>query len=294
MMKWNTEKWSRILFIFIGIIVVFIVIPICVNLIIGSSFNPTPFELCGTTSDWHNFWSVYLGALIGATVPFIILYKTLHNNKVQNEENRKLQLNSIAYQTQMQWVNTLKNAIQEITDAFNNLWLDEIYLLYRETNDSNSYQNYHLILGKLKEICNRVNRASDNIRLTIVGKKDDEEIDLANRFEELRERYCDLISDLSALTLISFHNGTDDYLMTHFEKELNEHKSKCTSVEDDSHRLWSIAAKHKNLLKKKRTVIVEELIKSYHSKFIYDWCYQFIEYETNKAENILNGTEQDK
>lgn len=273
--------------------IAFIGVPLLVNTIIGTT-PPHNLTLNGNTEGWHNFWSVYLGALIGATVPFIILYKTLNNNKTENEANRKLQLNAIAYQTQMQWINTLKNAIQEITDAFSILWLDEIYLIYKDTNDSNSYQNYHRILSKLKEICNKVNHASDNFRLTIVGKNDVEEVTFANRFEVLRERFCDLISDLNALTLISFHNGTDDYLRSHFEKELAEHKSKFTSVEDDSHRLWAIAAEHNNLLKGDRTLIVEELVKSYRSKFIYDWCNQFIEYETKKATNILNGTKQDK
>ncbi len=293
-MEWVKKNLILLLIGVIGVIVAFLIIPMSVNLLIGSTFNPTPFKLNGTTSDWHSFWSVYLGALIGATVPFIILYKTIKNNKAENNENRKLQLNTIAYQTQMQWINTLKNAIQQITEAFSILWLDEIYLICKETNDSNSYNNYHLILEKLKQISDRVNRATDNLRLTIIGKNDNTEVELANRFELLRERFCDLISDLSALTLISFHNGTDDYLMDQFEKALDEHKSKCTTIEEDSHRLWSIAAKHQNLLKKNRTVIVEDLIKCYHSKFIYDWCKQFIEYETNKAVIILNGTEQDK
>ena len=79
MIMWTKKHWKKIIAV-VGIIsLVFLIIPIAVNIIIGSDFNPTTIELNGSTSDWHNFLAVYLGALIGATVPFIILYKTLQN-----------------------------------------------------------------------------------------------------------------------------------------------------------------------------------------------------------------------
>ena len=284
----------NILFIFALIFALFVIIPIMVSIIIGSTINPTAIQLNGTTSGWHNFWAVYLGALIGAFVPFIILYKTINNNNKENFANRQLQIRTIAYQTQIQWVNTLKTSIQQIYRAFNVLWLDEIYIVFKETYDQNNSENYKIVIAKIKEVCDRVNGATDNFRLTFIRDNDSEEQKFIEEFEILRETYCNLVGDISALSQICFHNGTDDMLKTQFQAAVDEHKSKSTQTKDDSHRLWFIADKYSMKLKSKKAYIVKDLIEAYNPIYIYEWCKNVLKYESDKANMILNDTEQDK
>lgn len=47
-------------------------------------------------------------------------------------------------------------------------------------------------------------------------------------------------------------------------------------------------------LKSKKADIVKDLIDAYHPAFMYEWCKNVLQYETNKANSILNGTKQDK
>ncbi|WP_290090721.1 hypothetical protein, partial [Duncaniella muris] len=107
------------------------------------------------------------------------------NNK-ENFANRQLQIRTIAYQTQIQWVNTLKTSIQQIYRAFNVLWLDEIYIVFKETYDQNNSENYKIVIAKIKEVCDRVNGATDNFRLTFIRDNDSEEQKFIEEFEILR------------------------------------------------------------------------------------------------------------
>ena len=117
-MSWIKKYWKKVLAVFAIISLVFIVIPIAVNIIIGSDFNPTPIELNGSTSDWHNFLAVYLGALIGATVPFIILYKTLQNNTKENKQNRTTQVLLIKHQSESVDLQNFKKSATALCDSF--------------------------------------------------------------------------------------------------------------------------------------------------------------------------------
>ena len=58
MIKWTKKHWKKFIAVVCIICVVFLIIPIAVNIIIGSDFNPTPIELNGSTSDWQNFLAV--------------------------------------------------------------------------------------------------------------------------------------------------------------------------------------------------------------------------------------------
>lgn len=118
MIEWVKKYWIKILIVTGLICLVFIIIPIVVNIIIGSDFNPTPFKLHGSTSDWHNFLSVYLGALIGATVPFIILYKTLQNNTIENKQNRSTQIMLIKHQSESDDLQNFKKSATALCDSF--------------------------------------------------------------------------------------------------------------------------------------------------------------------------------
>ena len=118
MIEWSKKYWIKILIVIGLICLVFIIIPIVVNIIIGSDFNPTPFKLHGSTSDWHNFLSVYLGALIGATVPFIILYKTLQNNTIENKQNRSTQIMLIKHQSESDDLQNFKKSATALCDSF--------------------------------------------------------------------------------------------------------------------------------------------------------------------------------
>lgn len=83
-------------------------------------------------------------------------------------------------------------------------------------------------------------------------------------------------------------------LKTQFQAAVDEHKSKSTQTKDDYHRLWFIADKYSMKLKSKKAYIVKDLIEAYNPIYIYEWCKNVLKYESDKANMILNDTEQDK
>jgi hypothetical protein len=269
-------------------ILIVLALPIIANYIV---LCPSIAPIAGESKDWLNFLAVYFSGLIAAFVSFSILYKTIETNNIENSKNRNLQVRTIEYQTEIQWINNLKSAIQEVYNAFNILWLDEIYLIFKNTDDYNNADSAKIVKEKIKQLCNKVNLATDNFRLTIVGRTDSEEVQFSTDFDELRSKFCNVVSDISALSEVCFHNGTDDSLKSQFEKAISDHKDKCTSTEDDSERLWAIANNHEMKLKSHKAQIVKDLIDAYHPIFMYDWCKNVLQYETEKANKILNGNE---
>lgn len=274
--------------------IVFIVItggiPLFVNWLSTYESN---CELINHPSEWLTFWGSYIAAISSLGMIVITTYSIYQNNK-EAKSNRMLQINSIAYQTQMQWINTLKIAIQQVYEVVNILWLNEIYVIIKNTTDYNNSENYSIVKNKLEELRIRTNRITDNLKLTIIGKNDINEIEYVNQIESVIERYCDLISDLLVLSSVCFHNGTDDMLRSHFNKVLGEYKSNLTSTNDTSHRIWSVAEKYSNELKGKRAAIAYDLINKIQYSSLYNACELLLKHEIDKANKILNGTEQDK
>lgn len=115
--KWMQKyRWTII------IVILVTSIPIAINFIL---LFPSFTSIVGDNTEWLSFWSGY----ISAAVAFVILHiqrmdskKQIENNKKENkrenEENRKLQLNILKYQQEMQWLNMFRQASIEYVSAY--------------------------------------------------------------------------------------------------------------------------------------------------------------------------------
>lgn len=287
MLEWIDKHKIYTTIIFIAIAAV---MPIIVNAL---STIDSSCEILNEPSPWLIFWGSYIAGIASLGMIVITAYSIFRNNE-EVKLNRDLQINSIAYQTQIQWINTLKIAIQQVYEAFNILWLNEIYVIIKNTTDNNNAENYSLVKNKLEELRIHMNRVMDSFKLTVIGKIDTNEQEHISQVESVMERYCDLINDLLVLSSVCFHNGTDDMLRSHFNKVLGEYKSNLTSTNDTSHRIWSVAEKYSNELKGKRAAIAYDLINKIQYSSLYNACELLLKHEIDKANKILNGTEQDK
>ena len=78
--------------IFIGIIVIFLVIPLGIAVLVSFRFICTD-----TSNEWIGFWGGYLGSIIGGLITLYVLVKTLQDNREsQQREERILFCNYIA------------------------------------------------------------------------------------------------------------------------------------------------------------------------------------------------------
>lgn len=90
-------------------ILIIALIPAIINSLI---LQPSRFKFVGTSVDWLMFWGSYLGAVISASVAFIILHiqrndseaqnmANKKHNDIQNKNNRTLQYNIIKFNQEM-------------------------------------------------------------------------------------------------------------------------------------------------------------------------------------------------
>ena len=146
------KYWRLVLFIMI-----IMGVPIVLNFYV---FTPSCQESVGDVKDWINFWSNYLSAIISAMIAFAILIiqrkdnksencQNRDNNHTENEKNRQLQLNVLAYQQRSQWLNNLREAIINNIIVYETNNLREIINLFKTTNLS-------LIQQKIKDTLERL------------------------------------------------------------------------------------------------------------------------------------------
>ena len=95
-------------------ILIAVLAPIVINYIL---LIPTIGPVVGDNTHWLSFWGSYLAALIPSAGAFLILYLQREDNHQENEQNRKLQINVLKYQQEMQWLNEKRQILLDFSMA---------------------------------------------------------------------------------------------------------------------------------------------------------------------------------
>ena len=82
-----------------------IIAPIAVNCFLQI---PAFTSIVGNETDWLSFWGGYLSAIISALVAYLILQKQLHQNQIENKNNRELQKNLFTIEQEKLWLKDLR------------------------------------------------------------------------------------------------------------------------------------------------------------------------------------------
>ena len=189
MINYN-KKWMQKYRWTIIIVILVTSIPIAINFIL---LFPSFTSIVGDNTEWLSFWSGY----ISAAVAFVILHiqrmdskKQIENNKKENkrenEENRKLQLNILKYQQEMQWLNMFRQASIEYVSAYTYNDLVHSINVMRE-NPKDAFK----ILGHLLE---RLAKCDTN--LAYVGMRGKNMEKLYNTCASFFILYNDVIDDV--------------------------------------------------------------------------------------------------
>lgn len=75
------QKRENDYWIWIGCILIIIVIPFIINFVL---LIPSFVPIVGDNKDWLLFLSGYIGAVIGASISLLVMYKTFQNTKREN------------------------------------------------------------------------------------------------------------------------------------------------------------------------------------------------------------------
>lgn len=157
-------------------------LPIAINFILLiPSFTP----IVGNNVEWLSFWANY----ISANVAFIILYIQRKDNKKENDNNRKLQINILRHQQEMQWLNMFRQVSVEYVSAYTyNDLVHAINVMRKNPEDAFN------ILGQLIE---RLAKCDTN--LGYIGMRGENKEKLYSICYNLFILYYDVIDDIQKM-----------------------------------------------------------------------------------------------
>lgn len=160
-------------------ITLIILIPIIINFVL---LIPAFVPIVGDNTEWLSFWGTY----ISATVAFIILYIQRKDNIDENEKNRKLQLNILTHQQEMQWLNMFRQASVEYVSAYT--YNDLVHAINVMRDNPKEAFN---ILGYLLE---RLAKCDTN--LAYIGMRGKNATQLYNKCYSFFILYNDIVDDI--------------------------------------------------------------------------------------------------
>ena len=185
-------------------ILIILAAPIVINYIL---LVPAVYPIVGNNTMWLSFWGCYLGAIISSATAFIILHIQREDNETQNENNRNdnqkwnnnnrnLQLNTLKYQQEMQWLNAFRQISAEYVSAYN--YNDLIRIVNIPRSDAKSaFNGIGPLLDRLA-LC--------DVRLKYIGVRGDKASSLCDICDAFFELYNNVLYDLQAVFIYLIEN----------------------------------------------------------------------------------------
>lgn len=260
------------------IIIILILIPVVLSI---ACYFSVPFFNEAGSSAWLGFWGGYIGSTIMAGVTLYVLHTQLTQNHQENEENRHIQINTIKYQTKIAWINQLRKVI---TYSQENLTFSVQYIYEpRMAADKNSINQ---VTMELFENANKVKREFVTV-LYGCGEYEDAFITFLDSF---CKRYLCYLFDLEFLYCIEVSTTPNLLKKRVAEYQKREH----TFIRKNKRLSAIIEERCYRTENEDLAYYANELIKRYEFEDFESKCLELLKYEFKIANDLLNGTKQDK
>lgn len=162
---------------FVSVLAILIAIPFVLNAIIHL---PRFTEIVGDETDWLSFHGSYIGAIVGAGISFIIMYRTLKYYKKADE-----------YRHNLEWLNDFKKVCADYLEVFN---ISNVLSIINEmTIDTN--KAYGHCETYLKQLINQ----ETIMALFVVNTKDDKLVNLNKKLVNFQNQYKERFLDIKKL-----------------------------------------------------------------------------------------------
>lgn len=161
------------------LLIIFTIIPIVINwLMLKSTFVEV----------YNGDWLSFLGAYLGAIVPFIILFFTIKNNNSQNQKNRETQSKYIKCQVDYERLDKLNASFSGYLCALNQMELGLI--AYQAKYEPIASRN------KVETILKQADQAFEFLKLSLILFDDDKSYKLKDYLANFQNEYIAIIPDL--------------------------------------------------------------------------------------------------
>ena len=204
----NKEVFKIISITFLVLMV--ICIPLFVNLIVLNNHFPFGLDLAGKTEterSWLNFWASYFSCVFTSIVTFVVLYLTLHQNNIQNLQNREdahkenqllkdEQNKRFQYEQSLNHVSEIRSVAVLMYHSLVNSKVDTIYtrILLDKIDDIDIKELQSLLVSVLDE----VNKSYIEMQmlLSYAGDRDNEVDKIMDLVKKVSDEAYESVSDL--------------------------------------------------------------------------------------------------
>lgn len=179
MNKIENRSFWKIVFV----IAVLLIVPFVINFLIQI---PRFTDVIGEEKDWLAFHGSYIGAIVGAGISFLIMYRTLEYHK---KEDR--------YRHNIEWLNNFRMVCVDYLSSYN---LDNVYSILNELTIDAEIAYNHCINYK-KQLINKETMMS----LTVTKTQDDNLSKLFDKLQSFQEQYRSRFSDITKVVFDAMH-----------------------------------------------------------------------------------------
>lgn len=235
--------------------------------------------------NWYSVSAIASSAMVLVTSISILINlsqnrKNRLRNDMQNERNRDMQLRGLKYQAKFNWITMLRKAIVEAENYLDFAIADKF--------SSNKFGERSYFNDIVREAFCNSNNAKRCLSAVLYGCGEYEERFLLF-FNNFTKHYLDWVFDLEFFHTLKWDDAKA------IQANIADYKLRHQRGNDNSIGIWTLIEK-RNFGKTEEdlTYYINQLNRSYRYEQLEQECLKLLNYEITLANNILNGTEQDK
>lgn len=200
-------------------------------------------------------------------------------SEYQNNQNRDIQIKTIQYQSRLDWLNLLKREIVNLGEVLRFDIVDKFIFGKHDANNR-----------LISECFNNVNTAKASAIAALIGHNLPKEVQFITTLDIFTKRYICFLFDLEFYYSLDFDISRDE-----IKEKVNSYMVSKRGTMLENNRIWSIIAQADYKTDSiNMSSYLNQLIKKYHFEEFETSYLELIRYEYQLANNILNGTEQNK
>lgn len=180
-------KSRKVIAVLIGALAI-ILVPFLINWLVASSAPKWLTPIAGSSETevaWIGFWANYIGSIFATSVAFIVLYKTLKQNELENIRNRKdahhenivtseRQVKQLSYEVARQHLSDIRNTLVDCFMATGQEKSNDLFWALLITDDSFDLERQRDSIAK---VVDDENRAFYKLELLYPKSGRNEEVD---------------------------------------------------------------------------------------------------------------------
>lgn len=173
---------------FVAVLAILIAIPFVLNAIIRL---PRFTEIVGDETDWLSFHGSYIGAVVGASISFIVMYLTLDYYKKADK-----------YRNTMTWLNDLRKVFVEYVSAHNiNNVISIVEKMPIDVKESYNHCTTYI---------NQLMKEDIKLNLMLVDSEDEELMNLYDDLRKFQMLYRDMLLNVQSAILCVLNTKSKD------------------------------------------------------------------------------------